>query len=562
MANLTAPAPYAVFVTRGGKYTADANSLITATAQQDIQDLVAAGCEIVNPSSSAANNVSVGPSSLKIGANAGAAMDVTTAAWDVYIGTSAGATTTGGLENVGIGNGALKFVTTGVHNTGVGQQVLLTTTDGVSNSCFGADVMRNVAGTSNATAIGSDCMKYGYAAAGVAVGSQAMTGNSSNITVGGTSTALDTLRVTFTHASIVGSPLTISYTVAGGQSTTQMATGLAAAINASAPLTALISGPTGAAIGAYSNGNVVALLWAGTDLLGPLLPTVSVAVTGAATETLTLSGGPSGAGGNIAIGYKSMFGAGLTTAAGNIGIGTLALQALTTGTSNVAIGPSNSNALTTGTLNVAIGNGALNSATTGGENICIGSTAGNAQTTASGNVFVGSQSGALATGSTGQNTCFGYKAGNGITTGFGNVLIGPAAAAASSGQVTSGSNNVSIGSGVAVPTASANNQLCISNAIYGTTMSGTGTTISPGKIGIFVKAPAVELDVAGTINASVAHQTAGTQVVGARSTGWVAMTGTPDKGSTYDTSTVTLAQLAGRVMAMQAALTTHGLLGT
>lgn len=38
------------------------------------------------------------------------------------------------------------------------------------------------------------------------------------------------------------------------------------------------------------------------------------------------------------------------------------------------------------------------------------------------------------------------------------------------------------------------------------------------------------------------------------------MTGTT-MATRYDTATVTLAQLAGRVMAMQAALTTHGLLG-
>ena len=55
---------------------------------------------------------------------------------------------------------------------------------------------------------------------------------------------------------------------------------------------------------------------------------------------------------------------------------------------------------------------------------------------------------------------------------------------------------------------------------------------------------------------------AGTQVVGARDTGWTAMTGTANKNTTYDTSTVTLAQLAGRVMSLQAALTTHGLIGT
>lgn len=51
------------------------------------------------------------------------------------------------------------------------------------------------------------------------------------------------------------------------------------------------------------------------------------------------------------------------------------------------------------------------------------------------------------------------------------------------------------------------------------------------------------------------------QVVAARDTGWTAMTGSTDKATAYDTTTVTLPQLAGRVMALQAALTTHGLLG-
>ena len=54
---------------------------------------------------------------------------------------------------------------------------------------------------------------------------------------------------------------------------------------------------------------------------------------------------------------------------------------------------------------------------------------------------------------------------------------------------------------------------------------------------------------------------AGTQVVGPRDTGWTAMTGTPDESTAYATGTVTLAQLAGRVMALQTALTTHGLIG-
>lgn len=52
------------------------------------------------------------------------------------------------------------------------------------------------------------------------------------------------------------------------------------------------------------------------------------------------------------------------------------------------------------------------------------------------------------------------------------------------------------------------------------------------------------------------------QVVGARATGYTAMTGTPNSSTAYATSTVTLPQLAGRIMQLQADLTAHGLIGT
>ena len=51
------------------------------------------------------------------------------------------------------------------------------------------------------------------------------------------------------------------------------------------------------------------------------------------------------------------------------------------------------------------------------------------------------------------------------------------------------------------------------------------------------------------------------QVLGVRSTGWTAMTGAADKATTYAVGSVTLPQLAGRVKALQDALTTHGLIG-
>lgn len=54
----------------------------------------------------------------------------------------------------------------------------------------------------------------------------------------------------------------------------------------------------------------------------------------------------------------------------------------------------------------------------------------------------------------------------------------------------------------------------------------------------------------------------GKQVIGPRSTGWTPMTGSSDKGTSYDTSTITLPQLAARLNALQKALTDeHGLIG-
>ena len=62
-------------------------------------------------------------------------------------------------------------------------------------------------------------------------------------------------------------------------------------------------------------------------------------------------------------------------------------------------------------------------------------------------------------------------------------------------------------------------------------------------------------------NVQGAYRKNNTQVVGARDTGWVAMTNTANKNTAYDTTTVTLPQLAARVKSLQDALTTHGLIG-
>lgn len=57
-------------------------------------------------------------------------------------------------------------------------------------------------------------------------------------------------------------------------------------------------------------------------------------------------------------------------------------------------------------------------------------------------------------------------------------------------------------------------------------------------------------------------QVAGSKVVGTRVTGYTAFTGANNTSTAYDSTTVTLPQLAARVAALQLALTTHGLIGT
>ena len=75
-------------------------------------------------------------------------------------------------------------------------------------------------------------------------------------------------------------------------------------------------------------------------------------------------------------------------------------------------------------------------------------------------------------------------------------------------------------------------------------------------------ASAFSVDSAGAVNTTSVYKKSSTQVVGARATGWTAFSGTGANIATaYDTATITLVQLAERVRSIQAALTTHGLIG-
>lgn len=70
------------------------------------------------------------------------------------------------------------------------------------------------------------------------------------------------------------------------------------------------------------------------------------------------------------------------------------------------------------------------------------------------------------------------------------------------------------------------------------------------------------VSVTGTVSVTGDYKVAGTKVLGARITGYVAMTGTPNRGTAYASGTITLIQLAERVKALQDDFMTHGAIGT
>jgi hypothetical protein len=89
--------------------------------------------------------------------------------------------------------------------------------------------------------------------------------------------------------------------------------------------------------------------------------------------------------------------------------------------------------------------------------------------------------------------------------------------------------------------------------------------VSTGTLGFTCAGSEIATLASGALNLLTGNvlQVAGTQVVGPQKTGWTIMTGTAERG-TYATSSVTLAQLAGVVFALQQDLGTtaggHGLI--
>ncbi|PPR19733.1 MAG: hypothetical protein CFH43_00020 [Proteobacteria bacterium] len=189
----------------------------------------------------------------------------------------------------------------------------------------------------------------------------------------------------------------------------------------------------------------------------------------------------------------------------NIGVGANSLALVTSGVRNIAIGYGALDSNTTGSNNIGIGMGAFNGLQTASKNIAIGDTPALGFETGESNTFIGNnvarkimdgsyntilgaQAGVGAASSTVSNTiAIGYRSGYNLSNAENNILVGFQAG----DNLTTGSNNIIIGQDVDATAATTSNSLNIGNTIYG--------DLSTGSVGIGTNAPAVALDVSGTL---------------------------------------------------------------
>ena len=147
--------------------------------------------------------------------------------------------------------------------------------------------------------------------------------------------------------------------------------------------------------------------------------------------------------------------------------------------------------ITTGNHNVAIGEGSLVDNTAGRYNVALGSYALQHHDHNGDSYNIGVGFGALATGGYTRNIGIGaYALSSAQTTAsgaFSNIAIGYMAG----GNITTGDNNIIIGNNIDAPSATANNQLNIGDAIYG--------NLSNGNVGIGTSSPSTTAGFGGPI---------------------------------------------------------------
>ena len=302
---------------------------------------------------------------------------------NVVVGANSFANSITGGANVVIGSISAGSNTTGTNNTVVGYNIFGSNTTGNNNQAFGFNALSsNVTGDGN-VAIGRFALRYYNQSEQVAIGDQALQGNST--------VALNT-----------GARNTAIGFRAGSANT---------------------SGQDNVFVGYYAG-------------LANTSGIYNVAVGSGALAANTTAGY------NNAFGYLALTAS--TSGEFNNAFGQGALQANTTGGSNSAFGHNALAGNTTGGNNVALGILALVSNTTSSNNVAIGRSAlryynQSAQVAVGYEALTGSSTVALNTGT--QNTAVGYQAGLANTSGVRNTFIGYQVGLTN----TSGSDNVAVG---------------------------------------------------------------------------------------------------------------------
>jgi len=291
---------------------------------------------------------------------------LSSANYNIGIGSNVFYFLTSGDDNIALGNSALLRVTTGSDNIAVGEFAGQDITTGSNNILLGQRAGENLNGESGIVAIGGLALQDADPGSGTltAIGYKAAT----NVT-----TAQQLLFVGYEAGSSVttGSFNTLLGTYAGRKITT---------------------GYSNTGIGLYAAGGQSAANMTG--------------------------------GNNVAIGAEAL--PDLTSGSSNISVGKNSSRQLTTGSYNVAVGHAALESPTAVDYSIAIGPDTLvSSSLTGAGNIAIGRSSGNDITTGTYNVIMGYEAGDVITQGA-KNITIGYQSGDNITTGSNNVVIGNA----------------------------------------------------------------------------------------------------------------------------------------
>lgn len=143
----------------------------------------------------------------------------------------------------------------------------------------------------------------------------------------------------------------------------------------------------------------------------------------------------------------------------------------------------------------AIGTQSQQNNLTGLQDTSLGNSSLQDMTIANRDTALGYKAGQNETG--GDNTLVGANAGINITTGIDNTALG---SWNNSNPLTTGNQNILIGFNTNLASSTSNGQLDIGNLIYGTNLTGTGSIVSNGDIGIGTTSPFAVLSVSNSLS--------------------------------------------------------------